>query len=136
MTNEQLIQEVRRGRLVLVGEFRGAVAEKRGFVDQISGKAIRYIRAVHLIECACLGRIGRAVVYQRLPETIEKPEEVVFPYEKGKQYVYFITSCKNERGQVVCHMGERAPELLEDTDSGGRSVAVSAPVGADTATSP
>jgi hypothetical protein len=34
MTREEILNQVLRGRLLLVGEFRGARAENAGYVDQ------------------------------------------------------------------------------------------------------
>jgi hypothetical protein len=52
--------------------------------------------------------------YQRLPESVETPEEAVFPYQKGKLYVFFLTSLKNDNGQVIGSLSDRPPELLQD----------------------
>ena len=57
---------------------------------------------------------GKILKYQRLPESVETPEEAVFPYEKGKLYVFFLVSLKNDNGQVIGSLADRLPELLED----------------------
>lgn len=103
MKDDELLREVRRGVLLIVGEFRGARAERTGYTDHKSGEVIQYIRAIHLIESACRGNLDRAVVYQRLPEIFETREEVPFPYVKGRLYVYFLVSCK---------WGKRTGDLL------------------------
>ena len=135
MKREELMREVLRGRLLIVGEYRGSAAERKGYVDRKSGEKIEYIRAIHLIECACRGNFDRAVVYQRLPESIETPEEAVFSYFKGRRYVFFLTKMNQEHGQVLCSMADRGPELIEDaTEEGG--VPVAAPPGAATGSPP
>ena len=118
MTANELLKEVLVGRLLIVGEYRGSRAENAGYVDKKSGEAIHYVRAIHLVECACRGNMDRAIIYQRLPEIIEKPEEAVFHYLKGRRYVFFLVSLKWDKGQVIGSMAERGLELLEETGDG------------------
>ena len=63
----ELLREVLRGRLLIVGEYRGSQAEKTGYVDRKTGQAIHYFRALHLLECACRGNLDRAIIYERPP---------------------------------------------------------------------
>jgi hypothetical protein len=124
MTREELLRHILRGRLLLVGEFRGARAEAAGYVDRRTGQAISYVRAIYIVECACRGFLDRAIIRQKRP-AIEDPEKVEFPYKRGKQYVFFLDSFKLERGLFSGWIGDREPEPLE-TDG----EAVGAPVGA------
>lgn len=120
MNDAQLLHEVKIGRRLIVGEFRGAAAEVTGYVDRKTGKRIEYVRAIFLIECACRGNVDRAMLYRRLPDVIETPEEAVFPYEKGRKYVFFLASIKEEHGQVIGYLSDRPPELLvEDGEKDG-----------------
>jgi hypothetical protein len=57
MTRAELAEEVLQGILLIVGEYRGSHAEEAGYVDRKFGNAIRYIRAIHLAECAWHGHI-------------------------------------------------------------------------------
>jgi hypothetical protein len=124
MTRQELLQHVLRGRLLLVGEFRGARAEAAGYVDQRTGEAISYVRAVYIIECACRGVLDRAVIRQKRVG-IEDPDQVQFPFEKGKHYVFFLEGFKLERGIFSGWIGDREPEPIEDVET-----AVAAPQGA------
>jgi hypothetical protein len=124
MTHEELLRHILRGRLLLVGEFRGARAEAAGYVDQRTGQAISYVRAVYIVECACRGVLDRAIIRQKRL-SVEDPEQVQFPYEKGKHYVFFLEGFKLERGIFSGWIGDRGPEPLE-TDG----EAVGAPAGA------
>jgi hypothetical protein len=112
MTRDELLQHIFRGRLVLVGEFRGAHAESAGYVDERTGEAISYVRAIYLVECACRGILDRAIIRQRRPG-IEEPEQVKFPYEKGKRYAFFLEGFKLERGHFSGWIGDRGPEPIE-----------------------
>ena len=85
-----------------------------GYVDRTTGEKVGYVKAIILAECQVRGNLARAMFYQRLPESVEKPEEAVFPYQKGKQYVFFLVSLKNDNGQVIGSLSDRPPELLQD----------------------
>ena len=124
MTREELLQHVLRGRLVVVGEFRGARAEAAGYVDQRTGQAISYVRAIYIVECTCRGFLDRAIIRQKRVDVAD-PEQVQFPYEQGKLYVFFLEGFKLERGIFSGWIGDRQPEPLQ-TDG----EAVGAPVGA------
>jgi hypothetical protein len=126
MTHAELLRQILRGRLLLVGEFRGARAESAGFVDQRSGQAISYVRAIFLVECSCRGVLDRAVIRQKRLG-IETPDEVQFPYEKGKRYVFFLEGFKRERGVFTGWMGEREPEAVEEAEEGGCRAVGAAP---------
>lgn len=126
MTRPELLQHILRGRLLLVGEFRGARAESAGYVDQRTGAAISYVRVVYIVECACRGVLDRAVIRQKRLG-VESPEDVQLPYEKGKCYVFFLDGFKLERGVFTGWMGDREPEVIEEDQEGGCRAAGAAP---------
>jgi hypothetical protein len=117
------MREVVAGRLPIVGEFRGAHADLDGYVDRTTGEKIAFVRAIILAECHVRGNLARAIFYQRLPESVETPEEAVLPYQKGKLYVFFLASLKNDNGQVIGSLSDRPPELLDDDEGGAGPVA-------------
>lgn len=127
MTQEELLRHVMWGRLVIVGEFRGAYAESAGYVDQRTGDAISYVRAIYLIECRSRGVLDRAIIRQKRIGA-ELPENVQFSLEKGKSYVFFLDSFKLERGAFSGWMADREPELIETIEEAG-----CAPLGAQPA---
>ena len=116
ITQSALLKEVMRGVLLIVGDYRGSQAEAAGYVDRKTGEAIRYVRAIHLIECACRGNIDRAIITQMMPEGVVIPEEVQFSYIRGRKYVFFLDSLRWERGQVTCRMATREPEEIEGAE--------------------
>jgi hypothetical protein len=122
MNRVQLLEEVVKGRLLIVGEFRGAHASLDGYVDRTTGEKVGYVKAVILAECKVRGNLDRAMFYQRLPEIVETPEEAVFPYQKGKLYVFFLVSLKNDNGQVIGSLADRLPELLQDEGAAEETV--------------
>lgn len=126
MTQGELLAQILRGRLLLVGEFRGARAESAGFVDQRTGQAISYVRVVFIVECSCRGVLDRAVIRQKRLG-VETPEEVQLPYEKGKRYAFFLDGFKLERGVFTGWMGDREPEAIEEPEEGGCRAVGAAP---------
>jgi hypothetical protein len=128
MTHEELLRHILRGRLLLVGEFRGARAEAAGYVDQRTGQAISYVRAVYIVECTCRGVLDLAIIRQKRL-SVEDPEQVQFPYEKGKHYVFFLEGFKVERGIFSGWIGDRGPEAIEtEGEAVGAPAGASAPV--------
>ena len=126
MTRAELLSHILRGRLLLVGEYRGARAESAGFVDERTGQAVSYVRAVYIVECACRGVLDRAIIRQKRLG-IESPNDVPFPDQKGKCYVFFLEGFKLERGVFTGWMGERDPEPIEEAGEGGCRGGAAAP---------
>lgn len=124
MTREEVLHHVMRGRLLLVGEFRGAHAENAGYVDQRTGQAIAYVRVIYIVECTARGILERSIIRQRMIG-VEDPTQIELPYEKGRHYVFFLEGFKLERGLFSGWIGDRGPELIEMDEE-----AVAAPSGA------
>ena len=78
MNRAGLLREVLLGRLLIVGEFRGAHAAMDGYVDRTTGEKIGYVKAIILAECTVRGNLARAMFYQRLPESVECPATIRF----------------------------------------------------------
>ena len=126
MQRSEIVRRFFRGERLLVGEYRGARAESDGYVDRRTGEALVYVRCIFLIECASLGHIDRAVIYQRRTD-ITDPEAAAFPYEKGKLYVFFLEGFKRERGIFAGWIGDRGPEPVEDDTEAGATPEGGAP---------
>lgn len=118
MTRQELLKEVLRGRLLIVGEFRAARAEAAGYVDRKTGDAIKYVQAIYIIECACLGMIDRAIIRQKL-SGVEQPDDVQFPLEKGRLYVFLLDSFKWERGGFSGWIADRERKPIEAIEEAG-----------------
>ena len=129
MTPDELLKHVLRGRLLLVGEYRGSRAERKQHVDHKTGEAIGYVQAIHLLECGCRGNLDRAMIYERLPETVDTKDPGQFELERGRLFVFFVSSIKNERGQVIAFASERKAERI-DLEEGSGAAACGAPSGA------
>src|SRR5438552_13537672 len=109
MSESELLERVKAGELLLVGEFRGARVEKAGYVDRKSGQAAQFVRAVYVVECSCCGFIDRAIITQKLSTTVDSPSCVKFPYAKGERLVFALEGFKKGRGQLLGWLGERHP---------------------------
>ena len=120
MKPAEILSDLLRGKIMLVGEYRGSRAELTGYVDTKTGDKIQYVRALHLVECACRGNLDRAIIFERLSEAVETPEEAMFEHIRGQKYVFYLESVKWDRGQVTGFMAEgRKPELVEQNAERG-----------------
>lgn len=122
MTTDELVQQVVQGVLVFVGNYRGSHAEMAGYVDKKNGQAIRGARAIHLVECVWYDRMDRAVLMQYFGggATVEQVA-ATFRYEKGRKYVFYLDSFKQERGQLTGRLAGWDPEPLEIAEEAGGS---------------
>lgn len=82
-------------------------------MDKKTGEAIGYVQAIHLLECGCRGNLDRAVIYERMPETVDIQDPTQFELERGRLFVFFVSSIKNERGQVIGFATERKAERID-----------------------
>ena len=83
MNRAELLREVLLGRLLIVGEFRGAHASMDGYVDRTTGEKIGYVKAILLAECTVRGNLARAMFYQRLPESVKSLRRPCSPTRKA-----------------------------------------------------
>ena len=115
MTTDELVSQVLQGIMVLVGEYRGSHAEIAGFVDKKSGQAIRYVRAIHLVECLWYGQVDRVLLMQYFASNVTTIEQATttFRYERGQKYVFYLASFKRERGQLTGRLAEWDPEPID-----------------------
>jgi hypothetical protein len=125
MKPAEILSDLLRGKIMLVGEYRGSRAEITGYVDHKTGDKIQYVRAIHLAECECRGNLDRAIIFERLSDAVETPEEAMFEHIRGKKYVFYLESVKWDRGQVTGFMAEgRRPQLVEqDAEEGAGALA-------------
>jgi hypothetical protein len=120
MTPTDLLDEVLKGVLLIVGEYRGSHAEQAGYVDKKFGNVINYVRAIHLVECAWHGHIDRVLITQRFPEQVGSIEQAqaTFKYTRGARYVFYIDWFKRERGQTFASLNDWGIELIEEAEGG------------------
>ncbi len=121
MTGEDLLKQVLRGVLVLVGEYRASHAEDAGYVNKKTGFAVNYIRATHLVEYQWYDRVDRVLLTQAFPETIFTVEQATatFTYQRGLRYAFYLEWFKRDRGQLLARLAAWEPELIEDSEEAG-----------------
>jgi hypothetical protein len=56
-----------------------------GYVDRKSGQAIRYVRAIHFVECIWFDRVDCVLLIQYFGRNVETTEQATatFKYEPG-----------------------------------------------------
>ncbi len=116
MNASELLERVLAGRFVLVGEFRGARADKRGYVDRKTGLASSSIMITYVVECTVSGGFDLVKVTQRAPAAVTLPEQIEITLTKGKRYAFEIEGLSKERGYVSAWLGTREPEPVEDAE--------------------
>ena len=122
MTKDELMADVLKGFLLIVGEYRGSHAEVAGYVDKKTGTAIEYVRATHLAECAWVGHINRVILTEYFAEgaTVEQAQ-ATFNYVKGQRYVFYIEWFKRERGHTSARLSSWGIEPIEGIEDGDGS---------------
>ena len=123
MTKEELLADILKGFLLIVGEYRGSHAELAGYVDKKSGEAMQQVRAIHLAECAWCGHIDRVILYEYFAKEIATVEqaEATFNYVKGRRHVFYIEWFKRERGHTSARLSSWGIEVIEGVEDGDGS---------------
>lgn len=119
MTKAELVEQVLKGVIVVVGEYRGSHAELAGYVDKKTGNAIKYVRAFHLVERISWDRdVERVLLTRYFPDSVKTVEDAAatFTYERGRKYVFYIESFKWDRGQLNARLAAWEPEPLEESE--------------------
>ena len=122
MMKDELLADVLKGFLLIVGEYRGSHAELAGYVDKRTGEAIQYVRATHLAECAWCGHIDRVVITEYFAEgvTVEQAQ-ATFQYARGQLHVFYIEWLKRERGHTSARLSCWGIEPIEELEDGDGS---------------
>jgi hypothetical protein len=114
MTREELMVDLLKGILLIVGEYRGSYAELAGYVDKKSGEAIQHVRAIHLAECAWCGHIDRVIVTEYFPGGVTVDQaQATFKYARGRLHVFYLEWFKRERGQTFARLSAWGIEEIE-----------------------
>jgi len=103
MNRAQLLREVLLGRLLIVGEFRGAHAAMDGYVDRTTGEKVGYVKAILLAECTVWAAFGEGweptkvkdLIKESLFSTVyracrECADESAIPRKSGRSFGLFV----------------------------------------------
>lgn len=97
---DKIVEAIRLGKILLVGEYRGHRVETIRYVDKKTGQAMEFLSIVYLIE----RDNGREVVLVSQDPGTKNPADVKVKLERGKFYALELTSLENVRGTMRARM--------------------------------
>ena len=83
----------------LLGEYRGSLVEKRGWVDKEDGEKKTYIAVVHQFEYGSGQRLRQIGVKEYAPHASE-PGDVKVTFKRGKTYLMLLLALETFKGQL------------------------------------
>ena len=98
---EKIIEAIKAGAVLIIGEFRGAKTETIRYVDKKTGQANSFMATNILVE-----RIGSShvvMISQQVPEGTD-PLAVKFSAQKGKVYAFELSGLERVRGILRARM--------------------------------
>ncbi len=108
---EKLIELLKQGKILLVGECRGGKAEVVRYVDKKTGQASAFTSIKYLVERA--GGTESVQVSQFLKNEALDPAAVKVPVQKGKTYAFELSGLEMKAGFLKAKMPmEAAPIAL------------------------
>jgi len=99
---EKIVKMIEEGRLVLVGESRGAKPDVVRSVSKRTGQKEAFTKVVHVVEP--LGGGVPVLVEQRVADTEVDPSTVKITVTKGQRYAFEIATLAIERGMKQARM--------------------------------
>ncbi len=93
---QKVIEMIQEGRVVLVGESRGAKVDVVRYVSKRTGQKEAFTKVVHVVEPQ--GGGVPVLVEQRAADTEVDPSTVKITVKKGQRYAYEIVTLAIERG--------------------------------------
>lgn len=128
MTKLELLGEVLKGVLLIVGEYRGGHADPVSWIDRKSGNKIECIQAIHIVECFSYGHLDRVIVSERFSPgvTLEQAQATLI-YTRGQLYVFYIEWFKRERGQTYARLSPWGIEPIQEIEDAAAVPAGTAP---------
>ena len=99
---EKLLEAIKQGRILLVGEFRGSRVENISYVDKQTGQKNAFISTTCLVE-----RIGGAesvMITQPANDGVVDASAVKVNAQKGKTYAFELCGLEKVRGVLKARM--------------------------------
>lgn len=99
---EKLIELLKQGRILLVGEYRGSRVENISYVDKKTGQKNAFISTTFLVE-----RIGGAesvMITQPAADGVVDASTVKVNAQKGKTYAFELSGLEKVRGVLKARM--------------------------------
>lgn len=99
---ENILKMIQEGRVLIVGESRGAKVDVVRYVSKRTGQKEAFTKVVHVVEP--LGGGVPVLVEQRAADTEVDPSTVKITVKKGQQYAFEVASLANDRGVKQARM--------------------------------
>lgn len=99
---DKIIEMIQSGRVLLVGESRGAKPDVVRYVSKRTGQKEAFTKVVHVVEP--LGGGVPVLVEQRAADTEVDPSTVKITVKKGQRYAFEIATLTIERGMKQARM--------------------------------
>jgi hypothetical protein len=102
LTVDELIKEVRSGRVCLIAEYRTTKFDEVRYVDKKTGKPEKFIKVEHHVEAAINSDQAEAfVVEERQPKDLDDLRNVHIGLVKGQTVVLRLATLRREQGRVI-----------------------------------
>ena len=99
---EKVIEAMKNGMILVLGECRGSKVETIGFVDRRTGQKAAFTVLNYLVERS--NSMEPVLISQTLGDGTVDHASVKITAEKGKRYAFEITSLENGRGVLKGRM--------------------------------
>jgi hypothetical protein len=99
---EKLIEAIKQGRILLVGECRGSRVEVIRYVDKKTGQAAAFTSTTYLVERA--GVVESVMITQQVGDGVVDVSTVKVSAQKGKTYAFELSGLEKVRGVLKARM--------------------------------
>jgi len=99
---EKLIEAIKQGRILLVGECRGARVEVIKYVDKKTGQKNAFTATTYLVERP--GVMDSVMISQQVGDGELDVSTVKVTTQKGKTYAFELSGLEKVRGVVKARM--------------------------------
>ena len=102
MKMEKLIEAIKQGRILLVGECRGSRAEVIKYVDKKTGQKNAFTAITYLVERP--GMMESVMISQQVGDGELDVSAIKLNTQKGKTYAFELSGLEKVRGVVKARM--------------------------------
>jgi len=99
---EKIVEAIKQGRILLVGEYRGSRVENISYVDKKTGQKNSFTSMTYVVE-----RIGGAesvTITQQIGDGVVDASTVKVNAQKGKTYAFELSGLEKVRGVLKARM--------------------------------
>ncbi len=111
MTENELLERVIAGRIILVGEFRNGRVETKASLDRNNGEVIHIAQIVYAVECG--STFGTVIIYRTVPADMSMTGDIDIGLTKGRRYAFELDKLNRKGGFVTAQLGFREPEPID-----------------------